>query len=96
MASGRTLDRCQRANPVVPGLVCDLRQAERLQQRRQVDAEPTPQALLESVPTAHRIVLRAAPGLDRPGCGRFLLVRAAERHPVAVGHQHGVQVLDRS
>ena len=86
--------RSDRPHPVVLRLVGELGQAERLEQRRHVDAEPAAEALLEAVPAADRVVRRAAPGLDRAlGC-RLLLVGAAEWHPVAVGLEPRVEVVD--
>ena len=69
---------------VVAGVVLQLDQSERFQQRRQVHAEPSAQALLLAVPAADRVVLGTPPRLDRAGSGILLLVGCAERHPVAV------------
>ena len=76
------------------GSCVDLGQPERLQERRQVHPEPAAVALAQPVPAADGVVGRAAPGLHGPLGSRLLLVRAAERHPVAVRLEHGVQVLD--
>ena len=73
----------------------DLGQAERLEERWQVDAEATAETLLQAVPATEGVRLGAAPGLDSPfGC-RLLLVGAPERHPVALRQEPGVQVTDR-
>src|SRR4029079_7470805 len=79
--------RSPRAHAVVAGVVLDLGQAELLEHRRDVVGEATAEALLQAVPAADRVVVRAAPRLDGPlGC-RLLLVGVAERHPVARRHQ---------
>ena len=77
------------------GLCSKLREAERLQERRDVHREAPAQALLEPVPTADRVVGRACPRLDGALGRRLLLVGAAEEHPVAVRLQHGVEVVER-
>ena len=88
--------RLQRSHLVVALVVRQLGEAERLEQRRQIDAKAAPKPLLEPVPAAYRVVCGPSPRLDGPlGC-RLLLVGAAERHPVAVRLQHGVQVVDRA
>ncbi len=94
-ARGERLARSAGAHPVVLGVVGELGQPERLEQRRHVDAEPPTQALLQPIPPADRVGLRASPRLDRPVGRGLLLVRATERHPVAVRLEHGVQVVDR-
>ena len=66
-----------------------------LQQRREVHAEPAAVALAQAVPAADRVVRRASPRLDGSRRGRLLLVGGAERHPVALLGQPGVQVVDR-
>ena len=53
------------AHPVVAGVVLDLGEPQRLQDRRHVVAEPAAQPLLQAVPAADRVAGRAAPGLDR-------------------------------
>src|SRR5438309_56836 len=68
--------------------------AGRLEQRRQVDPKSAAQPLLHPVPAADRIGGAAAPRLDRPLGRGLLLVRPAERHPVAVLLEHRVEVLD--
>ena len=62
--------------------------------RRHVVAEAAAQPLLEAVPAADRVVLRARPRLDGALGGRLLLVGAAERHPVAALAQHRVEVVE--
>src|SRR3954451_2587819 len=84
-----------RTNGVVTCVVGHLGETERLEQRRHVDAEAAAQPFLEPVPAADGVVLRACPRLHGSlGCG-FLLVCAAQRHPVAVRREHRVQILDR-
>src|SRR5581483_1803620 len=85
----------ERPHPVLAGVVLHLGLPELLEQRRQVHPEPSAQALLEPVPTAHRVVGRPPPRLDRSLLRRLLLVRAAELDPVAAGGQHRVQIVDR-
>src|SRR5207253_10688393 len=84
------------AHPVVLRVVGQFGQAQRLEERRHVDAEPAAEALLETVPAAYRVARRAAPCLDRPVRRRFLLVRAAQRHPVTVLLEHRVEIVDRA
>src|SRR5262245_63854591 len=55
----------QRPHAVVAGVVLQLRQAQRLEERGEVHAEAAAHAFLEAVPAADRILLRSAPGLDR-------------------------------
>ena len=61
---------------------------------RHVHGEPAAVALAQAVPAADRVVLRAGPRLDGAVLGRLVLVGAAERHPVAVGREHGGHVVD--
>ncbi len=51
------------AHAVVAWLVLEFGQAERLEERRQVDAEVAAEALLRAVPAADRVLGRAPPGL---------------------------------
>src|ERR1700682_5937411 len=50
--------------------------------------------LLEAVPPADWILRRPAPCLNGALSRRLLLVGAAQRHPVAVLLEHGLEVLD--
>ena len=84
-----------RAHPVVLGVVRQLDQPERLEQRRQVHPEPAAVALAQAVPAADRVVLGPAPALDRAVLGRLLLVGCAQVDPVALRLEPGVQVVDR-
>jgi hypothetical protein len=79
---------------VVLGVVGHLGQAECLEEWRHVHAEPAAEPLLESVPAADRVRFGPAPGFHRAVRRRFLLVGAAEGHPVAVRLEHRVQVID--
>src|SRR5688500_3117240 len=63
-----------RPHPVVLRIVRQLREPERLEQRRQVHPEPAPVALPEAVPSADRVVRVPAPCLDGPLGRRLLLV----------------------
>src|SRR6187397_1121176 len=72
----------------------ELGEAERLQERREVDAEAAAVALLDAVPPAHRVVQRSAPGLDAARRGRLLLIGPAEVHPATLGLEPGVEVVD--
>src|SRR5439155_5196042 len=83
-------------HPVVPGVVLDFRETQRLQQRRHVHAEAPAQALLHSVPATDGVVRRPAPGLDGPLDRWPLLIGAPKRHPVPVRLQHRVQIIDGS
>src|SRR4051794_14807114 len=80
---------------VVALLVGQLGQAQLLEQRREVHAEPAAVALAQPVPATDRVLLGAAERLDRPGSGVLLLVGGAEVDPVAPVEQPAVQVLDR-
>src|SRR5215472_8924512 len=91
---GRTARLLAGAHPVVAGVVLDLGQAQHLEDRRHVVAEPAAKPLLRAVPAAHRVAGRPAPGLDRALGGLLLLVGVAQRHPVAALLQHRVQILD--
>src|SRR5437879_4103754 len=84
------------AHPVVLRVVLHLGQPKRFEQRRHVHAKAAAQPFLHPVPAADRILGRPAPRLDRAFGRRLLLIRAAERHPVAVLLQHRVQVIDRA
>ena len=83
-----------RAHAVVARVVLDLGQAETLEDRRDVVAESAPQALLQPVPPADRIVRRAGPRLDRSVRRRLLLVGVAQRDPVAARAQHRAEIVD--
>src|SRR5258706_11969778 len=85
--------RLDSPHPVVLRIVLELGQPERLEQRRHVDAEAAAQPLLGPVPAAHRVLLAAPPRLDRAVGRRLLLVGAAQRHPLALLLEHGVQIL---
>ena len=88
--------RSERAHPVVARVVLDLGQPERLQQRRHVHAEAAAQALLEAVPAADRVVLRARPRprrCRRPPASARRRCPAASSRPAASA---GVEVLDGS
>ena len=74
-------------------VVLQLGQTQLFHQWRDVHAETTAQPLLQAVPAAHRIVRRAAPGLDGARRRRLLLVGAAERHPVPRLDEHRPQVV---
>ena len=84
------------AHRVVAGVVRELGQAERLEQRRQVHAEPAAVALAQPVPAADRVVLGAAPRLDRAVLWRASARRRRRAAPSHPGAQPGVQVLDRA
>src|SRR5689334_20617167 len=79
---------------VIAGVVGELGQAKRLQQRGQVHAEPAAVAVAQPVPAAGRVARGPAERLDGALGGRLLLVRGAQRHPAVLGLQPGVQVLD--
>jgi two-component system, OmpR family, sensor kinase len=83
-----------RAHPVVAGVVGEFGEAQRLQQRGQVQAKPAAVALAQAVPAADRVVGGPAPGLDRALGGGLVLVGRAERDPVALLGQPFVQVVD--
>jgi two-component system, OmpR family, sensor kinase len=83
-----------RAHPVAAGVMGEFGEAERLQQRGHVHAEPAAVALAQPVPAADRIVGGPAPRLDRALGGRLVLVGRAERNPVALLGQPFVQVVD--
>ena len=61
--------------------------------RRDVDAEPAAQSLLQPVPAADGVVRGARPRFHRSLGGRLLLVGGAEEHPVAVGLEHRVEIV---
>lgn len=82
-----------RPHAIVPGVVFNFGQPQQFHQRRHVHAKAPPQALLQPVPPAHGIVRGARPGFHRAGRGGLLLVGAAQRQPVAVLLQHGVEVV---
>src|SRR5262249_37617595 len=73
------------------GVVLELAEAQRFHEWRNIDAEASPKALLEAVPTTDRIVRGPPPGLDGPLLGGFLLVRPAELDPISGRLEHGVQ-----
>src|SRR5215472_7679874 len=76
------------------GRESDLGQAERLQQRREVHAEPAAVPLAQAVPAADRVIRGPAPSLDRPVGGRLALVGRAKRHPAVLALQPGMEVVD--
>lgn len=84
----------ERPHLVVTGVVGDLGEAERLEQRRQVHGEPATVTVAQAVPPTDRIVRGPAPRLDRAWPGLFLLVGCSERDPVALRDKPRVQVLD--
>src|SRR5271165_7199416 len=83
-----------RPHPVVAGIVGDLGEAEFLEQRRQVHPEPAAVTAAQAVPAADGVIGGPSPRLHRPLGGGLLLVGRAERNPVALGGQPGVQVVD--
>ena len=74
----------QRPHAVVAGVVLDLSETEVLEHRGNVVAEAPSVPLAQPVPAPDGVVGRAGPGLDGAGPGRWLLVRVAQVHPVAV------------
>jgi hypothetical protein len=74
--------------------VCELHLAESFQERWHVHAETAAITLRQAVPSAHRIVLGAAPGLDGALLARFLFVGGAELDPVTLFDEPGVQIID--
>src|SRR5436309_15855005 len=86
--------RLQRPHPVVLRVVLDLGQMQGLQDRRNVHAEPTAQSFLQTVPPADRVFRGPSPGFDRAVHCRLLLVCGPQEHPVAVGLEHLMQVVD--
>src|SRR6478752_4885124 len=85
-----------RADAVVLGVVRQLDEPEGFEQGRQVHPEPPAIALAKPVPAAHRVVRGTAPRLDRALGRVLLLIGRPERHPVAVGLEHRVEVVDRA
>jgi two-component system, OmpR family, sensor kinase len=83
-----------RAHPVVARVVRELGEAERLQQRGHVHAEPAAIALAQPVPAADRVADGPAPCLDRALGGVLALVGRAERDPAGLLGQPFVQVVD--
>src|SRR3984893_1617028 len=81
-------------HPVVLWVVLDLGFAQSLHQGRDVHAEAAAQALLQPVPTANRVLRRTAPRFNRAFGRRLLLVRASQRHPVAVLLEHCMQIVE--
>src|SRR5579862_1864987 len=85
-----------RSHPVVPRIVLDLRKAQHLQHRRDVHTEAPPQAFLQSVPSSDWILWGTSPGFDRAFGSVLLLVRAPERHPIAMLFEHFMEVVERA
>ena len=83
-----------RAHAVVSRVVLDFGQAKRFQHGRYVHPKAPPQALLESIPSADRILWRPAPCLDGSFSRFFLLVGTAKRHPFAMLLEHFANVVD--
>src|SRR3954451_23688100 len=75
---------------VVALLVGQLGQAQLLEQRWEVHAEPAAVALSEPVPAADRVVLGAAERLDGARRGVLLLVGGAQVDPVTLVEQPAV------
>ena len=88
--------RLSREGPhrVVAGVMGDLGQAERLEQRWEVHAEPATVAVSQPIPTADRVVRRPPPGLDGALGRGLLLIGGTQRDPVALLQEPGMQVLD--
>src|SRR4030067_1337356 len=82
------------AHAVVLGVVLNFSQPQRFQQGWNVHGKSPPQTLLQSIPTAHRVVLRASPYLHSSFCGWLLFVCAAEQPPVAMRLEHGMPVFN--
>src|SRR5262245_12003286 len=82
------------AQSIVLRVVLDLGQAQGLQQRRHIHRETAAQAFLEPVPATDRVVRRASPRLNSSWRCWFLLICAAQRHPVAVLLEHRLQIPD--
>ncbi len=86
-----------RPHPVVLGVVGELDQAERLEQRRHVDAEPAAEALLEAVPATQRVVGRATPRLDAsPRVPVFCSSAPPSGIQSPCSLEHLVEVVDRA
>jgi hypothetical protein len=92
-ASGNA-SRLDCSHMIIAGVVLDLRQAKCFEYGRHVGREPSSQTFLEAIPAADGIIGCAPPCFDGSfGC-LFLLVGVAQRHPVPVVDQHGVEILD--
>ncbi len=76
--------------------MCDLGEAERLQERWQVHREPSAITISQSVPSSDGIVGGAPPGFDGVRCGRFLLVGGSKKDPITLLDQPRMQVGYRS
>jgi hypothetical protein len=83
-----------RSHTVSARLMGEFGEPECLQQGRQVHPEPAAIAVTQAIPATDRIVRGSSPCLDSARHGRFFLIRGAERHPVTVPGQPGMQVLD--
>src|SRR5687768_6950997 len=76
--AGPDIEDSDGPHPVVLRLVGQLREPERLEQRREVHPESPAIALAEAVPAADRVRLVAAPPFHRPARRGLLLVGGAQ------------------
>jgi hypothetical protein len=81
---------------IVPWLVLNLSQSQSRHHRWNVHRETASQTLLQSVPPPYGVVRRSGPSFNGSFLGRLLFIGAPERHPVAMGFQHRVQVVETS
>src|SRR5688500_10868885 len=84
----------QRTPAIVPWVMFQFGHPKCLQQWRQVHPKAAAQSLFKTVPTLYGVVGRTPPCLYRPLGGGLLLVSAAQRYPIAVLLEHGMQVFD--
>ena len=65
-----------------------------LEHRRYIIAEAASVALAQAIPATDRVVIGTSPRLDGAGFGFLLFIGIPKWHPVAVGDERGVKVLD--
>src|SRR3972149_6592893 len=84
--------RSQSPHAIVLRVVLDLSESQHFHHGWHVHSEAAAKTLLQTVPTADRILWRATPGFDGSFLRWLLLVRAAQLDPIAVLLEHGVEV----
>src|SRR3989304_4281269 len=84
----------QSPHAIVLLIVLDLSESERFHHGWHIHPEAPAKALLQTVPTADRILWRSTPGLHSPFLCGLLLVRSTQPHPIAVLLERCVQVCD--
>ncbi len=81
------------SHPVLTAVAFQFRQTKLFKHRLDIVGKATAKAFRQPIPMAHGIVEGTSPGLDCAIFDTLLLVTGDQRHPIAVGLEHGMQIV---